>query len=285
MTFNVSGTVTHADKSPAEGLVVRAYDRDLRNEEKLGKEVYTDKQGRYDIPYSSGDFTRADKETADLVVRVYKIKGATELAASDIVFNAASKQVIDLQLPVDAGEVSLWESLTQTVSPLLTNQGKNGESLLPRELDDNDLDFIVKECGPDRDHVRFWALADKFAHEYKLIHLQPLGLARQRMSSGKTVAAVNHDFGGEDAAEVLERICFFGWFLNDQPQKFDSLVRRPADALLASLDRAVAQNHIPQLDDKAKAVVSHALKSRRMVEEIKPARDGEHPWPTHKPPR
>src|SRR5258708_432105 len=56
--YAVSGTVTRSDGSPAVGIAVRAYDRDLRHEEPLGPyapqfstETRTDPAGRYKIAY------------------------------------------------------------------------------------------------------------------------------------------------------------------------------------------------------------------------------------------
>ncbi|MEP6913861.1 MAG: peptidoglycan-binding protein, partial [bacterium] len=49
-TFSVSGNVLWFDNRPAANVTVRAFDRDLRNEEELGQTV-TDKQGHYQINY------------------------------------------------------------------------------------------------------------------------------------------------------------------------------------------------------------------------------------------
>lgn len=272
--FVVRGTVRDANQKPLANLIARAFDRDLRNKEPLGKETRTNPQGRYEIPYAREHFTRAEKEAADIVVQIYAADSEKELMSSEIVFNAHTDQTIDLQLPkVEARSVSAWEHITQVVLPLLANQG---EPLLPRELDEKDIDFIVKESGLDREQLRLWVLADKIAHEYELINTKTLNRAKRPQSSSQALSAgSDSSFSNEEFGVLLERICFFGWFLNGQPQNFDLLVRRPTADLLAALDRAVAQNHIPSLDDKLKAVVRQALESRRVVEEIKPSAEGE----------
>ena len=267
--FVVHGKVTDANQKPLANLIVRAFDHDLRNKEPLGKETSTNQQGHYEIPYTRENFTRAEKEAADIVVRIYEADSEKELMSSEIVFNAHTDQTIDLQLPkAEARSVSAWEHITQVVLPLLANQGEKGEPLLPRELDEKDIDFIVKESGLDREQLRLWALADKFAHEYELINAETLRPKRSETRSQASSAGVGSNFTAEELGEWLERICFFGWFLNDQPQNFDLLVRRSTEDIIASLERAVAQNHIPPLDDKLKAIVSQALESRRVVEEI-----------------
>lgn len=274
--FVVRGKVTDANQKPLANMTVRAFDCDLRKEEPLGKETRTNQHGHYEIPYTREDFTRAEKEAADIKVRIYALDSENEPMSSEIVFNALADQKIDLQLPeATTGKVSVWEQITQVVLPLLANQGENGEALLPLQLDDKDIDFIVKESGLDREQLRLWALADKFAHEYELINAETLRPKRRATRNQVSNAAVGSNFTSQEIGELLERICFFGWFLNDHPQNFNLLVRRSTEDLIASLDRAVAQNHIPPLDEKLKAIVSQALESRRVVEEIKPSAEGE----------
>ena len=67
--FTVSGTVTSYDNFPVVGKIVKAFDKDLRKEEQLGSAT-TDKNGYYTITYTLFDFTRAEKETADLFIRI-----------------------------------------------------------------------------------------------------------------------------------------------------------------------------------------------------------------------
>jgi len=91
--FVVRGLVRAADGSSLSGLTVRAFDRDLRNEELLG-ETMTDKNGRYEITYSAAQFPRAERKSADLVVRAYGKKKI--LAESRVVFNAKSEETVDV---------------------------------------------------------------------------------------------------------------------------------------------------------------------------------------------
>ena len=65
-SFVVHGTVTDANHKPLANLIVRAFDCDLRKEEPLGKETRTNQHGHYEIPYTREDFTRAEKEAADI---------------------------------------------------------------------------------------------------------------------------------------------------------------------------------------------------------------------------
>src|SRR5215212_7730230 len=93
-SFAVAGQVKLQNGQPADGLLVRAFDRDLRREELLG-EATTGQDGRYTIDYSDDMFTRAEKNSADLVVRAYAPDGAL-LGESPVRFNAQAQEVVDL---------------------------------------------------------------------------------------------------------------------------------------------------------------------------------------------
>jgi len=76
----VRGQVLQPDGSPFSGTLVWAFDKDLRSEELLG-EVTTDEAGRYEVTYTAEQFRRAEKDSADLHVRVYNLP-ATECTGS-----------------------------------------------------------------------------------------------------------------------------------------------------------------------------------------------------------
>lgn len=64
-SFVVCGQVRFAD-----GTLVRAYDKDLRSKELLGKPkpVITNTEGRYELTYTAGQFSQVEKGNADLLV-------------------------------------------------------------------------------------------------------------------------------------------------------------------------------------------------------------------------
>src|SRR5262245_9404570 len=80
--FIVTGVVRNGDNEPVTGLIVRAYDQDVRKRQKLG-EAKTVRDGRYTIPYRRESFCRAEKNTADLVVVAFNADD-DELARSPI---------------------------------------------------------------------------------------------------------------------------------------------------------------------------------------------------------
>jgi len=129
----------YADEGPATGLVVKAYDKDLRSEEFLG-ETITNQNGKYEISYSRQMFRSAEKNNADLFIRVYaEDKPDQILAESLILFNAPEAATIDLTLE---SKLSEYERLFNTLSPLLQEA-----EISSTDLTEEDIDFLVHESG------------------------------------------------------------------------------------------------------------------------------------------
>src|SRR6185503_4365119 len=68
-SFIVRGQVRTSDGIPAAEVVVRAFDQDMRSEPQLLDEARTNSSGNYEIRYTAEKFKRAEKGSADLVVR------------------------------------------------------------------------------------------------------------------------------------------------------------------------------------------------------------------------
>src|SRR5713101_1789434 len=102
--FIVQGNIFLEDRRPVSGVLVRAVDKDLpsrdlrgngrRSEEPLG-EARTDMQGHYEIAYTAGQFLRAEKESADLVIRVFGPNNR-QFGMSDVRFQAPPNATMDL---------------------------------------------------------------------------------------------------------------------------------------------------------------------------------------------
>ncbi len=149
--FRVYGTVRDHYARPLPGTTVRAYDRDLRNLERLGSSE-TDKEGAYVIEYTRKQFAKAEKKFADLVLVV----GNSEEPdfTSEIHFNAPAKLLLDVNLD---GETyrgpSDWEMLTGTLTPLL-------DGLDPRDLREDDqfqdVSFLSGESARSELAIGTW---------------------------------------------------------------------------------------------------------------------------------
>jgi peptidoglycan hydrolase-like protein with peptidoglycan-binding domain len=93
--FVVQGTVRLAkSNTAAKGVLVRAFGKDPRSEDLLGEAV-SDEQGSYRITYDAAQFARAEKNTADLIVRAFSPQGVLLRESKDI-FDASPTETVDL---------------------------------------------------------------------------------------------------------------------------------------------------------------------------------------------
>ena len=176
-TFSVHGTVHRPAGEVAAGLTVRAFDRDLRSQELLG-EAATDEEGQYEIAYTREQFRRAEKERADLVLRVYNAVG-TELEVETgrgeaTIFNAQPDEEVNLQIQTSASGLihpSEYEQEVQALTPTL-----DGVPLA--DLTKEDVLFLHHEAEVERDHIRFIAQDARLAQKTSLPEAVFYGLAR-----------------------------------------------------------------------------------------------------------
>ncbi len=160
--FEVKGTVRHPNGRPFVGGLVRAFDKDLRSEQLLGKTA-TDDEGHYEIKYSPDQFRRAEKKSADLLMRVYSVKGETlyEPRLEEVHFNAPRVTVIDIQLKIgDRHGESEYERLLRSIQPLL-------EKVPIRELREDeevqDITFLHRETDWSVDRLEHVVMAHRLS--------------------------------------------------------------------------------------------------------------------------
>ena len=87
----VLGRVTTSDGLPAGNLILKAYDRNVGEDDTLLGQVSTDAQGNYSIVYSSDKLD--GKSAADLVICLYQ--DGKLLQTSDVIFNARPMETRD----------------------------------------------------------------------------------------------------------------------------------------------------------------------------------------------
>lgn len=97
--YVVTGRVTYPDSTPATGLSVIAYDKDVSGKDTLGQAI-TDKSGAYQIRYGDADFRRTKKERggADVIVSVYNDKQEL-LFTSKKQNDAPAEYVLNITMP------------------------------------------------------------------------------------------------------------------------------------------------------------------------------------------
>lgn len=171
----VSGAVRNAAGKPLTGLLVIAVDRDLRREQALGQ-AHTGRDGRYEIGYAPGRFARAEKERADLVVRVLDEKKGV-LAESATVFNAPEDAVIDLIVSGHHNARSEYEELVEEIQPLL-------DGLALPELQEKDIAFLSGETNRNADFIAYLIEAQRLLQKTKVQAEAFYGMFRQGLPTG-----------------------------------------------------------------------------------------------------
>src|SRR5215208_2040460 len=165
--FVVRGVVHNEDGVPADNVIVRAVDKDLRQEDELGMTI-TDTQGKYEISYSSSQFTRAEKKSADLTVRVYRREEEKEqaLVTSPIMFNAPRMVTIDLTIgDRQYGGISEYETILNEIRPLV--QGVGWDQITENK-EIQDITFLTSETGLSRQKIEFLVAAKKLSQTTRL---------------------------------------------------------------------------------------------------------------------
>jgi len=161
-------------------VLVRAFDKDLRSEEPLGQAITID-GGSYHITYSPDLFRRADKNRADLIVRVFGQKGLL-LATSDILFNAPAIATIDLTVSPPTIPLSEYEQHLVDLTPVLENVSLT-------ELTDEDVAFLAGETGIDKQHINILRQAAQLTHAIGISTAVLYGLGRENISLSTTSLA------------------------------------------------------------------------------------------------
>jgi len=159
-SYIVHGQVRQVDGHFLVGAIVRAFDKDIRSEDILGQESITDLDGYYEINYLTGQFKRAEKDSADLFVRVFNQDGLP-LATSNVIFNAQQLETIDLV--IGGGiykDLSEYEQLIMDITPVL--QGLSIADLTEDEKN-QDISFLTGETGQNLEHIAFLVLANRMA--------------------------------------------------------------------------------------------------------------------------
>ena len=236
--YSVSGRVTDAGSVAASGLAVIAVDRDMRREEPLGSAT-TDGEGRYRILYSSTQFTRAEKGSADLVVRVMGADGKTVLGASPVRFNAQPHETIDIRLKGSQFQgPSEYERHVANMRPVM-------EDVTLSALTDADLEFLTGETG------------------IPLAQLEAIRLDAQ--------------WRDQSSSHPFPPATFYGLLRQGLPKTLPALLRQVTQRWRDALTQSLAKNEVPhalstQLDQIIQSLTALAVDHAFVPA---PERDGE----------
>lgn len=139
--FIVLGQVFDANGQPIKDLIVRAFDKDLRTEQLLKEDKRTNQDGEYSVFYEAKDFGDAEKDRADLFVRVLNAAGTTVLATSPIIFNAGKFEIVNFTI----GEAKGLSEFGRIVAELTTLL----RGIAQKDLTADDISFLSGETGID----------------------------------------------------------------------------------------------------------------------------------------
>ena len=228
----VYGMIRDELGKPLTGMLVAVYDRDLRNEQWLGET--TTEAGKYEVVYTSEQFARAEKASADIVVKVLD-REKQVLQQSPIYFNAPVELEVNLNLQgLDYQGPSEWETLTEELTPLL-------DGISPLELQESeqhqDISFLAGETGQMPLTIGIWAaahhLADKTQREDTPLQAMALhGFLRQGQP-GLFYDNILQDIQNPEVAELLKDKLLKG------------IAKIPADQQKRLLQKAIQDQIIP----------------------------------------
>jgi hypothetical protein len=175
----VRGIIHRPDNTPVANVMVRAFDRNLREETPLGSTV-TDMDGFYEITYSNSRI-RSKKARPDLIIRVSAITPADggsvetgdELGVSAIVFNTPHLSTLDLEVS-SGSDPSEYERHLAELQPLI-----EGEPV--QLLTDEDLRFLSGKTDIPFDQLNYLRLDAQWSFQYALEPGVAYGLFRQEL--------------------------------------------------------------------------------------------------------
>lgn len=240
--FLVHGTVRDELGRPKAGLMVRAFDVDLRSREDLGR-AQTDANGQYEIAYTADQFKRAEKFNADLLLQVQDATGALLFESPEILFNAPPIATIDVALNGGAYRgPSEYELLLRAIKPTLGD-------ILPGDLQEDDaqteITFVAKDSRQSYERVSLLVKANRLE---QLVTIDaPFFYGVLRLQPAQQIQVLNLDFSQKrnvstDAISTLRQLMLFS-----------------TDYLTGLFQSAVAQNIVPAMADVAISIIRSAI--------------------------
>jgi hypothetical protein len=253
----VHGRVTSVAGRPVAGVTVRAFDRALRHEQALG-ESRTNENGDYEIAYRKALLARADRDSADLMMRVFDGPATLyETPVDAILWNAPDVAVVDIVVAMPGPPVeSEYERILEAVSPLLDGAALDG---LREDAEVRDITFLAGETGIGRDQLTRFAVAQKLA------------------TAGETAAELFYALLAEntllkaDLASAGGIRFEIGLGTEIQPLLYDAVLL-PAAAVTAAAKQAVTDHFVPasllqRLDDLLKQLAKYLPAAQAYVRE------------------
>jgi hypothetical protein len=168
--FVVKGTIHQADGDIFVGAIVRAFDKDLRREQPLGEKI-TDRDGNYEITYTRTQFQQAEKNSADLVVRVFSQTGELQVS-SPTIFNAQPVEIVNLTGGSDSKKLSEYERILADLRPLLREQPivdlREDDADDPEVEKYQDISFLAGETAWSNDRLEHLVISHRLRDRFQI---------------------------------------------------------------------------------------------------------------------
>ncbi len=157
-SFLVHGQVRHTDGTPVPGLIVRAYDRNMRRKVlSLGQQV-TNEEGHYEINYKAELFAQFGKSQADLFIKVFSEDDA-ELQESETRFGAQTIETVDFVIAAENYRgLSEYQQLIAKITPLL-------QDTRVADLQDSDMEYLAGRTGIDLQQITHLVASTKLGQQ------------------------------------------------------------------------------------------------------------------------
>ena len=168
--FVVKGTIRQADGDIFVGAIVRAFDKDLRREQLLGEKI-TDQNGDYEITYTRTQFQRAEKNSADLVIRVFNQAGELQVF-SPTIFNAQPVEIVNLTGGSGSQKLSEYERILADLRPLLGEQPivdlREDDTDAPEAEKYQDISFLSGETAWSTDRLEHLVVSHRLRDRFQI---------------------------------------------------------------------------------------------------------------------
>ena len=224
VSYAVEGVVASPDSAGVGGLRVVVVDRNVGQDVTLA-ETLTDERGRYRAGFAAAALR--GKARPDLQARVFA--GPTFLAASEVRYDAARAETLNVRLPAKAAALpSEYETLTRAIAAHFG--GRPGD--LQETAERQDITYLAHKTGWDARAVALVALADQFSRH---------GAA-------------------DDGGPAIKPAFYYALFRAGLPANPDTLYQADARSVAGVLERAAAQGVIPAATRQEVAAAAEAFR-------------------------
>lgn len=224
--YSISGTVRNQYQQLMTGVVIRAFDKDIRSEQTLG-EAQTNEQGFYEIFYTQQNFAYTDKQAADVFLRLYDANG-TLLKQTDVSYNAPMQLTIDVSFATQSYKgLSEFEQMVANVTPFT---GQLPLASVTENTDTQDITFLTNKTSLQQDLVQALAMAYRFESQTKIEAVVFYGLLREGVPSNITQTLLQNI-----AAPTYEQLA---------QQKLNGIAHENIDVLMQALQQSINNNVI-----------------------------------------